>query len=88
MKSNWKRKNLDEKQPIWTIFGHILMKVLPNELENQPEFDGFTEWLQTFELYRGKQGVEEFEDEGRVVGKFKVRITKIQKVFYILLGAY
>ena len=49
------------------------MKVLPNELENQPEFDGFTEWLQTFELYRGKQGVEEFEDEGRVVGKFKVR---------------
>ena len=50
-----------------------MMKVLPNELENQPEFDGFTEWLQTFELYRGKQGVEEFEDEGRVVGKFKVR---------------
>ena len=49
-----------------------MMKVLPNELENQPEFDGFTEWLQTFELYRGKQGVEEFEDEGRVVGKFKV----------------
>ena len=51
-----------------------MMKVLPNELENQPEFDGFTEWLQTFELYRGKQGVEEFEDEGRVVGKFKVRL--------------
>ena len=50
-----------------------MMKVLPNELENQPEFDGFTEWLQTFELYRGKQGVEEFEDEGRVVGKFKVK---------------
>lgn len=49
-----------------------LMKVLPNELENQREFDGFTEWLQTFELYRGKQGVEDFEDEGRVVGKFKV----------------
>ena len=51
-----------------------MMKVLPNELENQPEFDGFTEWLQTFELYRGKQGVEEFEDEGRVVGKFKVSL--------------
>ena len=49
-----------------------LMKVLPNELENQKELNGFTEWLQTFELYRGKQGVEEFEDEGRVVGKFKV----------------
>ena len=52
-----------------------MMKVYPNELENQKEFDGFTEWLQTFELYRGKQGVEEFEDEGRVVGKFKVKAT-------------
>ena len=51
-----------------------LMKVLPNELESQKEFNGFTEWLQTFELYRGKQGVEEFEDEGRVVGKFKVSV--------------
>ena len=29
-----------------------LMKVFPNELENQKNFDGFTEWLQTFELYR------------------------------------
>ena len=49
-----------------------LMKVFPNELESQPEFDGFTEWLQTFDLYRGKQGEEEFEDDCRVVGKFKV----------------
>ena len=32
-----------------------MMKVFPNELESQKEFDGFTEWLQTFELYRGKQ---------------------------------
>ena len=50
-----------------------LMKVFPNELENQKDFDAFTEWLQTFELYRGKQGEEEFQDEARVVGKFKVR---------------
>ena len=50
-----------------------LMKVFPNELESQSEFDGFTEWLQTFELYRGKQAEEVFEDETRVVGKFKVR---------------
>ena len=57
-----------------------MMKVLPNELENQQEFDGFTEWLQTFELYRGKQGVEEFEDEGRVVGKFKVNIEPVHLV--------
>ena len=50
-----------------------LMKVYPNELEAQSEFDGFTEWLQTFELYRGKKSEEEFEDDGRIVGKFKVR---------------
>ena len=40
-------------------------------MEAQREFEGFTEWLQTFELYRGKQTEEEFEDDGRVVGKFK-----------------
>ena len=49
-----------------------LMKVYPNELESQPEFEEFSEWLQTFELYRGKQGDEIFEDESRIVGKFKV----------------
>ena len=49
-----------------------LMKVFPNELEAQGEFEGFTEWLQTFDLYRGKKSAEEFEDDGRIVGKFKV----------------
>lgn len=50
------------------------MKVYPNELEAQPEFDEFTEWLQTFDLYRGKKSADDFEDDGRVVGKFKVSI--------------
>ena len=61
---------LQRKKPKASV---ALMKVFPNELEAQKNFDGFTEWLQTFELYRGKQGEEIFEDEGRVVGKFKVR---------------
>ena len=52
--------------------------------ESQAHFDGFTEWLQTFELYRGKQAEEVFEDESRVVGKFKVerfnnKNTKIER---------
>ncbi|MBJ7883311.1 hypothetical protein, partial [Gelidibacter salicanalis] len=47
-----------------------LMKVFPNELEAQREFEGFTEWLQTFDLYRGKKSEEDFDDDGRVVGKF------------------
>ena len=51
-----------------------LMKVYPNELEVQPEFEGFSEWLQTFELYRGKQADEIFDDESRMVGKFKVEL--------------
>ena len=42
-----------------------LMKVYPNELEEQPEFHEFSEWLQTFELYRGKQADEIFDDESR-----------------------
>ena len=38
------------------------------------------EWSQTFDLYRGKQGDEElFEDDSRVVGKFKGSI-KIYKL--------
>ena len=41
-------------------------------MESQTEFDGFSEWLQTFDLYRGKKSDEDFEDENRVVGRFKV----------------
>ncbi|XP_069175829.1 otoferlin isoform X3 [Procambarus clarkii] len=46
-----------------------VLKVIPGELET--EFNGFREWLHTFELYRGKKTGDELEDEGRVVGKFK-----------------
>ncbi|XP_064096144.1 otoferlin-like isoform X4 [Macrobrachium nipponense] len=46
-----------------------LMKVIPGELET--EFNGFREWLHTFDLYRGKKTGDELEDENRVVGKFK-----------------
>ncbi|XP_071746024.1 otoferlin isoform X2 [Lepeophtheirus salmonis] len=56
-----------------------LFKLFPNELESQVGLDGFTEWLQTFELYRGKKSEEEFEDETRIVGKFKGSI-KIYKL--------
>lgn len=44
----------------------------PTELEAQPEFNGFKEWLHTFELYRGKKTGDAEDDESRVVGKFKV----------------
>ena len=41
-----------------------MLKVYPNELEAQPEFEGFSEWLETFDLYRGK-AEEETEDQNR-----------------------
>ena len=53
--------------------------------ESQASFDGFTEWLQTFELYRGKQLEEVFEDESRVVGKFKV--TRFASIKILFCGA-
>jgi len=40
----------------------------------QQEYNGFKEWLQTFELYRGKKTGDDLEDESRVVGTFKVSL--------------
>ncbi|XP_047105001.1 otoferlin-like [Schistocerca piceifrons] len=48
-----------------------IMKIYPNELEMQPEYNGFKEWLLTFDLYRGKKTGDDTEDESRVVGTFK-----------------
>lgn len=48
-----------------------LLKIYPNELEAQPEYEYFKEWLHTFELYRGKKTGDEPEDESRIVGSFK-----------------
>ncbi|KAL0125715.1 hypothetical protein PUN28_004639 [Cardiocondyla obscurior] len=48
-----------------------LLKIYPGELEAQPEFEQFKEWLHTFELYRGKKTGDEPEDESRIVGNFK-----------------
>ncbi|XP_059059908.1 otoferlin-like [Achroia grisella] len=48
-----------------------LTKIYPHELEAVPEYDEFKEWLNSFELYRGKKTGDECEDENRVVGVFK-----------------
>uniref|UniRef100_T1JBU8 C2 domain-containing protein n=1 Tax=Strigamia maritima TaxID=126957 RepID=T1JBU8_STRMM len=56
-----------------------LLKMYPNELEAQPEFNGFKEWLHSFELYRGKKTNDDIEDDSRIVGIFKgsVKFYKI-----------
>lgn len=51
----------------------IHFQVYPNELESQSEFTGFSEWLSSFDLYRGKKTGDDNEDENRIVGTFKVR---------------
>jgi hypothetical protein len=62
--------------------------------ESQAHFDGFTEWLQTFELYRGKQAEEVFEEESRVVGKFKesfffiYETIQLSAIVYICVPRY
>ncbi|XP_076834724.1 otoferlin b isoform X1 [Brachyhypopomus gauderio] len=48
------------------------LKVYSKELEN--DFDSFEDWLQSFNLYRGKAGDQEEQNEAddeRLVGKFK-----------------
>lgn len=56
-----------------------LSKIYPNELENQPEFSNFKEWLLTFPLYRGKKTGDSNEDENRIVGYFKggIKVYKL-----------
>lgn len=55
------------------------LKVFPQELEVQLEYRNFTDWLHTFELYRGKKISGDDADESRVVGKFKGSL-KIYKI--------
>ncbi|XP_056017603.1 otoferlin-like isoform X2 [Ostrea edulis] len=55
------------------------LKVYPCELEGQNEYDGFKDWLHTFELFRGKRSATEDTDESRIVGKFKGSL-KIYKI--------
>ncbi|CAG5125216.1 unnamed protein product, partial [Candidula unifasciata] len=45
--------------------------IYSSELENQVQFEGFRDWLHTFQLYRGKNTGNHETDENRVVGKFK-----------------
>lgn len=59
------------KHPYRRLSKAALLKIYPNELEAQPEFEQFKEWLHTFELYRGKKTGDEPEDESRIVGSFK-----------------
>jgi hypothetical protein len=59
------------------FFFHLLTQIYPNELEAQPEFNGFNDMLQTFDIYRGKGTGDDFLDKANIVGKLKVRIRNV-----------
>ncbi|XP_071963772.1 otoferlin-like [Antedon mediterranea] len=48
-----------------------LIKIYKTELEFVPEFGGFTEWLRTFDIYRGKNDADEADSSDRIAGEFK-----------------
>lgn len=49
-----------------------MVQVYENELEKVTDFKGCEEWVQTFDLYRGKKVDDEEDDSLRVSAKFKV----------------
>lgn len=49
-----------------------------SELEKAPFYGGFSDWLDTFEVCRGKALADDMdEDTDRVAGKFKVCLCMI-----------
>uniref|UniRef100_A0AAR5QBP0 C2 domain-containing protein n=1 Tax=Dendroctonus ponderosae TaxID=77166 RepID=A0AAR5QBP0_DENPD len=48
-----------------------MLKVYANELENQPEFQGFSDMLTSFEIFKGKRTGDELLDEQLTTAVFK-----------------
>jgi hypothetical protein len=48
------------------------------------DFNGFKDWLHTFDLYRGKNTGSAEDDESRVVGKFKVTMIVLDYMVDLL----
>lgn len=53
------------------------------ELEEVPQFNGLTDFCQTFKLQRGKSNDDD-EDDPSVVGEFKVKLEG--KTFFVNSG--
>ncbi|KDR12334.1 otoferlin-like [Zootermopsis nevadensis] len=51
--------------------GKATLEIYPNELEAQPEFNGFCDFLQNFDILRGKKTGNDFHDRENIVGKLK-----------------
>ncbi|XP_066151146.1 otoferlin [Euwallacea fornicatus] len=60
----------DKKEPISPAYRNKL-KIYPNELEYQPEFQGFSDMLTSFEIFKGKITGDEILDEQLTTAVFK-----------------
>lgn len=69
-----KKEQIDVIRP-----NRALCQIYNSELESQPEYSNFKEWLLPFPLYRGKKTGDSTEDENRIVGYFKGAI-KVYKL--------
>lgn len=69
-----------KKEPVEVVKpNRALCQIYNSELENQPEYSNFKEWLLSFPLYRGKKTGDSTEDENRIVGFFKgaIKVFKL-----------
>ncbi|XP_075247387.1 otoferlin-like isoform X2 [Convolutriloba macropyga] len=57
----------------------VCFEVFDDELEKQPEFEGFVDLFESYRLRRGKKEYEDEEEDARVVGVFKGKV-KIYKL--------
>lgn len=71
-------QDLEEKVENHATCRPIRLKIYPNELENQYEFNSFSDQIRSYKMYRGKRSGDELLDDVDVVGIFKgfVRIYK------------
>lgn len=58
-----------------SLISFFLIQVYKTELEEVPQFNGLTDFCQTFKLQRGKSDDDD-EDDPSVVGEFKVKLER------------
>ena len=56
----------------FNYFLHRNFQVYQTELEKVDEFDGFEDFISSFDIYRGR-AVSRDEEQDTIVGEFKVR---------------
>lgn len=50
-------------------FNRFTLKVYPDELEKQPEFEELNDLIKSYDFYRGKRTGDDLIDRDNIVGK-------------------